>query len=402
MAAVAADVCVVGGGIVGLAIARELLLTRPGSGVVVLEKEPEIGRHQTTHNSGVVHAGLYYAPGSLKAQLCRRGVGLLRAYCTERGIPFQEIGKLVVARTADEEQRLRAIQDRATRNEVPDLKWLDSAGMRDVEPQVVGVAALHSPRTSVTDFRAVAGAYAADVVALGGSVLTRTQVTRIRQTPTGVDVLAGGERFRFGSLVGCAGLQSDLLAKAAGRPRDPAIIPFRGEYYELVPPRGELVRGMIYPVPDPTLPFLGIHLTRHVDGVVSVGPNAVLALSREGYAWRDVSPRDVVGTLAWPGFWRLARRYWRTGLGEMRMSLAHRSFLDEARTFVPSLRQGDLVPGMSGVRAQALGRRGELVEDFVIDRTGRVTLVRNAPSPAATSSLAIAEHVVRLHHAASG
>jgi (S)-2-hydroxyglutarate dehydrogenase len=387
------EIGIVGGGIVGLALARHLLATRPGVRVTVLEKESAVAQHQTGRNSGVVHAGLYYAPGSLKAQLCRRGVGLLKDYCSEHGLPYEELGKLVVARNADEAQRLATIGDRARENGVPGLTALGPDGIRAVEPAATGVAALHSPTTAVTDFGAVARQLAADVVAGGGEVLTGVEVLAIRQSTDEVSVLAGGLRYRFDALVVCAGLHSDRVAQMVGVTREPAIVPFRGEYSELAPARRHLVRGLVYPVPDPRFPFLGVHLTRHIGGRVSVGPNAVLAFSREGYRWRDISVRDLKDTLAWPGFWRLAGKYWRVGAGEMRASLTGRAFLAEARTFVPALTKGDLVRSSSGVRAQALDRQGRMVEDFVVEQCGRVALVRNAPSPAATSSLAIAEHV---------
>lgn len=392
------EVGVVGGGIVGLALARHILASRPGIRVTVLEKEAAVAQHQTGRNSGVVHAGLYYAPGSLKARLCRRGVGLLKDYCAANGLPYEELGKLVVARNAEERQRLDDIAERAQGNGVPGLVSLGPEGIRSIEPEVTGIAALHSPTTAVTDFGAVARQLAADVAATGGEVLTGVEVVAIRQTADDVSVLAAGLRHRFDALVVCGGLHSDRLAQLAGMQREPAIIPFRGEYSELAPSRRHLVRGLVYPVPDPRFPFLGVHLTRHVGGHVSVGPNAVLAFSREGYRWRDISARDLRETLAWPGFWRLAGRYWRVGAAEMRASLAGRAFLTEARTFVPALGRGDLVPSTSGVRAQALDRQGRMVEDFVFAQTGRIAMVRNAPSPAATASLAIAEHVAERFH----
>jgi L-2-hydroxyglutarate oxidase len=387
------EIGIVGGGIVGLALARRMLQVRPAAHVTVLEKEDAVAQHQTSRNSGVVHAGLYYAPGSLKAKLCRRGVGLLKDYCAEHALPYDELGKLVVARDTDERAKLLDIEQRARVNGVPGLARLGPEGMRSIEPEVTGVAGLHSPSTAVADFGLVARWLASDVELAGGEVLVGAEVGSVQQSTDEVRVVAGGREHRFGALVVCAGLQSDRVARAVGRPRDPAIVPFRGEYSELVEPRRGLVRGLIYPVPDPRFPFLGVHLTRHVDGRVSVGPNAVLAFAREGYRWRDVSARDLADTLAWPGFWRLAARYWRTGLGEMRASLQGNAFLAQAQTFVPALRTGDLVRSTSGVRAQAIDRRGAMVEDFVIERSGRVALVRNAPSPAATSSLAIAEHV---------
>ncbi|MBA9007501.1 MULTISPECIES: L-2-hydroxyglutarate oxidase [Thermomonospora] len=379
---------VVGGGIIGLATARRLAAS--GTRVTVLEKEDRLAAHQTGHNSGVAHAGLYYAPGSLKATLCRRGIGLLKEYCAERGLPYVECGKVVVARHAGEVSRLREIRRRATANGVPGLRWLDAAGLREVEPHAAGVAALHSPHTAIVDFPAVARAFAEDVTEAGGTVRLGFEVTRIRRSGGRVVV---NEELAFDRLVVCAGLQSDRVARLAGDDPAPAIVPFRGEYYRLAPHRTDLVRGLIYPVPDPRYPFLGVHFTRRVDGGVDVGPNAVLALAREGYRRRDLHPADVWETLRWPGFRRLARRHWRTGLREMYGSAVKRAFAAEARSFVPELRVADLVPAPAGVRAQAVDPDGSLVDDFRIGRLGPVVTVRNAPSPAATSSLAIAEHV---------
>ncbi|TNY38616.1 L-2-hydroxyglutarate oxidase [Thermomonospora catenispora] len=377
-----------GGGIIGLATARRL--ASRGARVTVLEKEDRLAAHQTGRNSGVAHAGLYYAPGSLKATLCRRGVELLREYCLERGLPYIECGKVVVARHAGEVSRLREIQRRALANGVPGLRWLDPAGLGEVEPHAAGVAALHSPRTAIVDFPAVARAFADDVTAAGGTVLLGFEVRRIRRSGGRVVV---NEELAFDRLVVCAGLHSDRVARLAGDDPAPAIVPFRGEYYRLVPQRTHLVRGLIYPVPDPRYPFLGVHFTRRVDGGVDVGPNAVLALAREGYRRRDLRPADVWETLRWPGFRRLARRHWRTGVKEMYGSAVKGAFAAEARSFVPALRTADLVPAPAGVRAQAVDPDGSLVDDFRIGQLGPIVTVRNAPSPAATSSLAIAEHI---------
>jgi L-2-hydroxyglutarate oxidase LhgO len=386
---------VVGAGILGLAIARRLLDVVPEATVTVLEKEAVVGAHQTSHNSGVVHAGLYYAPGSLKATLCRRGMALLRDYCAERGLPYEECGKLVVARDAAEVARLDGIEARATANGVPGLRRLSGGELREIEPHVAGVAALHSPRTAIADFAAVARAFAADVEAERGRVLLGQEVTAILPAGPAVRVRgSGGLEEVFDRLVICAGLQSDRVARLAGDDDGPAIVPFRGEYLRLKPARTDLVRGLIYPVPDPALPFLGVHFTRRVDGTVDIGPNAVLALSREGYRRASVVPRDVADTLRWTGFRRLARRHWRTGVRELHGSLSRSAFLHEARAFVPELRDDDVEEGSAGVRAQAVDRNGTLVDDFRISRLGRVVAVRNAPSPAATSCLAIAEHVV--------
>ncbi|MQA97097.1 MAG: L-2-hydroxyglutarate oxidase [Streptosporangiales bacterium] len=386
---------VVGAGILGLAVARELARTRPGAKVTVLEKEDRVAAHQTGHNSGVVHAGLYYTPGSLKARLCREGVALLKEYCAEHGITYDECGKLVIASYDGERDRLAAIFDKATRNGVPGLREVDRAGLREIEPHAEGVAAVHSPHTAIVDFTQVAQAYAKDLEDLGGSVLLRHPVRAIRTRASKVQVIAGDKRlFTFDRLVVCAGLTGDAVARMAGRPGDVRIIPFRGEFYRLGERARPLVRGLIYPVPDPRYPFLGVHLTKRVDGEVLAGPNAVLALSREGYRWRDVRPADLRDILTWPGSPRLAARHWRTGVKEVWGSLVKRAFVAEARRYVPELTATDLTQAPGGVRAQAVDRRGELVDDFAIDTSDRIVLVRNAPSPAATSSLAIAKYVV--------
>ena len=385
---------VVGAGIIGLAVARRLTQLRPDASVTVLEKEREIATHQTGRNSGVVHAGIYYAPGSLKARLCRRGLGLMREFCGAHAIPYVECGKLVVALDETEIARLRELERRAEANGVPGMRWLSGDELRDVEPHVTGVAGLHSPTTAITDYRAVADALRDDMVDAGGAVALGSEVSGIHVNGTSVRVTAGNDELELDRLVVCAGLYGDRLARGAGDDHEPTIVPFRGEYYRVVPEREELVRGLIYPVPDPAYPFLGVHFTRRVDGRVDVGPNAVLALAREGYRWRDVKLGDVAETLRFRGFRRLARKHWRMGARELRGSLSKRTFHAEARRYVPELRRGDLVRAGSGVRAQALDRDGSLVDDFRIGRIGPVTAVRNAPSPGATSSLAIAEHIV--------
>jgi len=384
---------VIGAGIVGLAVARRLGQLLPDATVTVLDKEDRIAAHQTGHNSGVVHAGLYYAPGSLKATLCRRGMSLLKEYCQEKGLPYEEVGKLVIAVDDTERPALERIRQRATENGVPGLRAVGPQEIRELEPHAVGVAGLHSPKTAITDFVAVCQAYADDVAAAGGSVRLSTPVTRIGQVGGAVQVLAGGENLEFDRLVICAGLQSDTVARWAGDDAGPAIVPFRGEYFTLVPEKASLVNGLIYPVPDPDYPFLGVHFTRRVGGTVDVGPNAVLALAREGYRRRDVSAKELAATLGWPGFRRLARKHWRMGMEEYAGSASRRLYLNRARKYVPELAQSDVVPAPAGVRAQAVDRDGTLVDDFRINHLGAVTAVRNAPSPAATSSLAIAEHV---------
>jgi L-2-hydroxyglutarate oxidase LhgO len=387
-------VVIVGAGILGLAIARRVQTHMGIAQVTVLDKEGVLGAHQTSHNSGVVHAGVYYTPGSLKATLCRRGMDLLREYCAEQAIGYVECGKVIVARSADELPRLDELERRARANAVPGLRRLTLGELREIEPHVAGVAGLHSPRTAIADFPGVARALAGEIAADGGAVRLGFEVVGVAQRGSEVRVRArDGEEVAADRVVLCGGLQSDRLARMAGDSVGPAIVPFRGEYHRLVPAREDLVRGLIYPVPDPAYPFLGIHFTRRVAGGVDVGPNAVLALAREGYRRRDVSMRDLRETLAWPGFRRLARRHWRTGTWELCGSLSRRAFVARARAFIPELGPRDLRPAPAGVRAQAVDADGTLVDDFRISVLGRVVSIRNAPSPAATSSLAIAEHI---------
>lgn len=391
-------VAVIGGGIVGVAVAREIVRRRTGSEVTLFEKEDRLAAHQTGRNSGVVHAGLYYPPGSQKAVLCRRGVQRLEAFCAERGIRRIACGKVLVALTDEERTRLADIEQRALANGVPGVRIIGARELRELEPNVQGLAALHSPSTSIVDYAEVTRALAADATEAGAKVLLRHEVTDLRADGSEVVVSAGtgagGQQSGFDRVVVCGGLQSDRLAEMAGDGPNPVIIPFRGEYYALKPHRRGLVNGLVYPVPDPRYPFLGVHITPRVDGEVLIGPNAVLALAREGYSWSTVSMRDVVGIASTPAFWRFARRHWRTGVREVSGSLSKRRFVTAARAYVPALRDEDVVPGTAGVRAQALDADGGLVDDFRISVRGRVVVLRNAPSPAATSALAIAEHVV--------
>jgi 2-hydroxyglutarate dehydrogenase len=372
------DVAVVGAGILGLASARELLERRPGASVVVLERESEPARHQTGHNSGVVHAGIYYAPGSLKARLCVEGARELYAYCEERGVPFQRCGKLIVARDADEVARLDELERRGRANQVPGLRRLDAGEIPDIEPRARGEAALHSPATGVVDFAAVARAFAADVEASGGRVTTGCEVTQAESRNGRLHIRHSRGELRARLAVFCAGLSADELAVRAGADPDPRIVPFRGAYLRLRPDKSDLVHGLIYPVPDPALPFLGVHLSRHVDGTVSLGPTALLA------------PARVPRSLTWPGTWRVMRRWWRTGLTEITHTVSKRRLVREAARYVPGLEPGDFSPWYAGIRAQAVARDGALVDDFVVSETERAVHVRNAPSPAATSSLALA------------
>jgi L-2-hydroxyglutarate oxidase LhgO len=389
----AKPVGIVGAGIVGLAVARQLALA--GVPVVVFEKESDVARHQTGHNSGVVHAGIYYAPGSAKAKMTRRGVGLLKEYCQEKGLVYDERGKLVVARNADETGKLRELERRATINGVPGLQWLDQAALRELEPGVAGVAALLSPSTAIVDYPAITRSYAADVKAAGGEVLLSTPVTALRVRGE-ADVLAvtPAREVELSRLVICAGLQADLLAATVGDARSPEIVPFRGEYLRLTPAATTRVRRLIYPVPDPRYPFLGVHLTPRVDGTADLGPNAVLALAREGYNRTTVNWSDLARLGRSGAFWRLARQHWMTGVREYRGSFFRGAYLAEARTYLPWITSADVTSAPAGVRAQAVDPNGGLVDDFRISQVGPVTSIRNAPSPAATASLAIAEHIV--------
>lgn len=417
----ASRVAVIGGGILGLAVARRISQVEAGATVTVFEKEQAVAQHQTGRNSGVVHAGLYYQPGSLKATLCRRGVGLLKEFVAAKGIAYDECGKVVVAVDDSELGRLDDIAARAIANGVPDTAMLDAAGLRKLEPHAHGVAALHSPTTAIVDYKAMARALRDDVVDAGGAVRTGAEVIAVDDSPAGVylrlrvsgtaavkpngssgTARSGGgavttvsERVGpFDLLISCAGLQSDAVAALTGEDPSPRIVPFRGDYWLLRPERRGLVNGLIYPVPDPRYPFLGIHLTKRVDGEILVGPNAVLATAREGYTVGTLRTADLKQTLAWPGFQKMAKQHWKTGAKEMLRTASKRAFVAEARRYVPELRAADVVRGPAGVRAQAVARDGSLVDDFVLAVRGRVVHVRNAPSPGATASLAIAEHIV--------
>jgi 2-hydroxyglutarate dehydrogenase len=384
------DLVVVGGGILGLAVARELLARRPGASLTLLEREERLGAHQTTHSSGVIHAGIYYEPGSLKARLCVEGARDLYAYCDERGIEARRDGKLIVATDESELDRLDELERRGTANDVPGLRRLRGDEIPEIEPHARGAAALHSPNTGIVDFGAVAGAYAEDVRAAGGGIHTGFGVTGLRPGGSGIEMEYPGGSMRASFAVLCAGAWSDRLAVMAGAPAEPRIVPFRGGYLKLRPERRDLVRASIYPVPDPDLPFLGGHLTRTIDGEVLLGPSALMVASRDPYRLGKVRGRDLGSTVAWPGTWRLMGRFWRTGLTELRHAASRRSFVSQLRRCVPELRAADTEPGPAGIRAQALDRDGRLVDDFVVHRTERALHVRNAPSPAATSSLAIA------------
>jgi len=388
-----ADLAVIGGGIVGLATSLQLLRRRPQLRLVVLEREPEVAMHQSGHNSGVVHAGLYYKPGSLKARLCRAGKAELEAYCAERDIPLRRIGKVVVALDEGEVPRLHDLFERGTANGVQGLEEIGPERIKEIEPHAAGIRGLWSPETAIVDFKAVALAYAREVRGLGGTIETGRAVTAMEQRDSEVVLSTTQGPLVASHVVACAGLQADRVAAMTADPAPERIIPFRGDYYTLLPEARDLVRGLIYPVPDPRFPFLGVHFTRRIDGEVWAGPNAVLAFAMEGYRRRDISVRDLAGVLAYRGFIRLALRYWRTGLAEFWRDLSKRAFVGELRRYLPELRADQVTFGPSGVRAQGLDPDGTLVDDFRLGGSDRVLHVRNAPSPAATASLAIGGEV---------
>lgn len=387
------DLVVVGAGLVGLATAYQALRARPGLRVVVLDKEPAVARHQSSHNSGVLHAGVYYAPGSLKARLCGAGKRELEAYAAERGVQVVRNGKLVVAVREDELPALARLAVTARANGVEGLRELDASGLREVEPAVRGLRALHSPGTAVVDFAAVAAALAGDVVALGGRLRLGEAVVALRTTAAGAAVTTGHDELSAGHVITCGGLQSDRLARLSGYHGGVRIVPFRGRWYELSTRAAALCRGHVYPVPDPRLPFLGVHVSRRVDGQVWAGPNAVPAGGREAYDG-GVSWRDVADTLRFPGSWRLAARYAGAGAREVVEDAVRRAYLRRVQEYLPDVALSDLGPRHVGIRAQAVSRDGQLVDDFLLHRAGPVLHVLNAPSPAATSCLAIGRHLV--------
>jgi L-2-hydroxyglutarate oxidase LhgO len=392
-ASVQYGITIVGGGIVGLATARELLLRFPGLRLAVVEKEAAWHQHQSGHNSGVIHSGIYYKPGSLKAKLCVEGRRLLWAYCDEKRIPYKEVGKLIVATQPEEIPRLMDLYERGQANGVEGLELLGPEQIKEREPHCSGIRAIFSPVTGIVDYRVVADNYADDIRALGGELFLSHEVTGFsrRNGATLLASPAGEIETRFA--ITCAGLYSDKLARMTGGKLDPKIVPFRGDYLILRPEKRHLVRGNIYPVPDPEFPFLGVHFTPRMNGDVWLGPNAVLAFAREGYRFFDVRPGELLDALTYPGFLKLARRFWRTGMDEMYRDLSHRAYVKALSRYIPELQAEDCLPGPSGVRAQAMSSDGTLVDDFIFDGAEGIVHVRNAPSPGATSSLAIARYV---------
>ena len=396
------DVVIIGGGIIGLSTAMHLLQRHRRLSVCVLEKDGHVAGQQTGHNSGVIHSGIYYRPDSLKARFCVEGRASLVEFCERHDIPYECCGKVIIATREEELPRLDALYERGTANGVEGLEMVDSARLREIEPHAMAIRALWAPITAIVDFTAVAEQYARQVRESGGEIELGARVVGIvrRGGVTHLETAARDYRARF--VINCAGLHADRIASMMGARTDVRIIPFRGEYYTLRQEREHLVRGLIYPVPDPELPFLGVHFTRNVKGFVEAGPNAVLATAREGYRKRDFNARDLAGTLGYPGFWRVAAREWKTGLMEVNRSLRKSVFVRDLQRMVPAVSAEDLTAGGSGVRAQAVSRDGRLLDDFAIERTEHAIHVLNAPSPGATSSLVIGRHIVDLAAEAFG
>jgi L-2-hydroxyglutarate oxidase len=388
------DVVIVGGGIVGLAVALEITKQFPRLRLLLLEKEDGVGRHQSGHNSGVIHSGVYYKPGSQKARLCVEGARAMIEFCRAHDIPHQICGKVIVATHEEEFPRLEELRRRGEANGLAGLQMIGPEQLREIEPHASGLRALVVPSTGITDYAVVCEKYAEVIRAQGGTILTSTAVTGLHNRTDEVEVETSGPSFSTTYLINCAGLFSDRIAGLAGGKPDVIIVPFRGEYYDLIPQRSSLVRALIYPVPDPQFPFLGVHFTRRVNGTVDAGPNAVLALRREGYRRTDFSPRDLASSLAFPGFWRMAAKHWRYGLDEFHRSYSKPAFVRALQRLLPELREEDLIPGGSGVRAQALRRDGTFVDDFQFVPAGRMLHVLNVPSPAATASLVIGRTIV--------
>ena len=386
------DYCIIGGGIVGLATAMALLARRPGASLLILEKEASLGRHQTGHNSGVIHAGIYYAPGTLKADLCKRGAQATKDFCTEHGIAFEVCGKLLVASNDLEMQRMHALYERSQQNGLK-VERLDAAELKRREPNIVGKGALFLDATGIVDYKQVCDAMARVIQKAGGHVRLATTVRAIQEQGDYVEVSSDSQSWRARQLVACAGLQSDRLARLAGVKIDHQIIPFRGEYYRLPASKNQIVNHLIYPIPDPDLPFLGVHLTRMIDGSVTVGPNAVLGLGRENYRKFSVNWRDVAEYARFPGFWKTIWNNLGSGTTEMKNSLFKRGYLEQCRKYCPQLEVEDLLPYEAGIRAQAVMRDGTLVHDFLFAETPRMVHVCNAPSPAATSAIPIGQMI---------
>ena len=388
------DVIIIGGGVVGLGVALEITRRFPHRRLLVLEKEDRVARHQSGHNSGVIHSGVYYKPGSLKARLCVTGAAAMVEFCREHGIPHEVCGKVIVATSDEELPRLEELRKRGEANGLTGLRMISPEELREIEPNAAGVRALVVPSTGITDYAVVCEKYAELIIASGGTLKTAAGATGIRRSSSEIVVETSKGAFSAAALINCAGLYSDRISRMAGDDPGVMIVPFRGEYYDITPERSQLVKALIYPVPDPRFPFLGVHFTRRITGRVDAGPNAVLALAREGYRHSDINVRDLGGSLGYGGFWRMARKNWRSGLGEWHRSLSKAAFVRALQRLLPAISEKDLVPGGSGVRAQALKPDGALVDDFQFVPSGKVLHVLNVPSPAATASLMIGKAIV--------
>ena len=395
-------VIIIGGGVVGLAVALEITRRFPRQRLLVLEKEDHVARHQSGHNSGVIHSGVYYKPGSLKARLCVAGAAAMVEFCREQGIPHQVCGKVIVATNEDELPRLAELHSRGLANGLTGLRLIGKEELHEIEPHAAGIQALVVPSTGITDYAVVCEKYAELIRAAGGSVLTSTPAMAIQRSSSQIVVETPRGSFQGLSLINCAGLFSDRISRMAGDQPSAMIVPFRGEYYDIVPKRASLVRALIYPVPDPRFPFLGVHFTRRISGKVDAGPNAIFALAREGYRHTDINLRDLASALAFPGLWRMGQQHWRMGLGEWHRSLSKSAFVHALQGLLPEIQEKDLVPGGSGVRAQALKPDGTLVDDFQFVPSGNVLHILNVPSPAATASLMIARTIIETAAAGLG
>jgi len=391
------DVAIIGGGIIGLATGNAILERNPKLKVVILEKESKIGQHQTGHNSGVIHSGIYYKPGSLKAKTCRQGISLLMEFCRNNHINYDMCGKVIIATSQDQLSALNALYDRGIGNGINGLKKLSLDELKEIEPHADGISALYCPETGIVDYSQVCKKLSENFQIKGGEIITDLEIVSINSKIDGITIIEKGAEFKIKFLINCAGLFSDFIAELSGVQRQVRIVPFRGEYYMLKKEAQSLVKKLIYPVPDPRYPFLGVHFTRTIDGRVEAGPNAVLALAREGYKKTDINFPEIWDFLSFPGFWKMARKYWPTAISEHYRSFSKRAFVKALQELVPDISKDDIYQCPSGVRAQALDKDGALVDDFVIENIGNMIHVINAPSPAATSSLAIGDYIANIY-----
>lgn len=391
------DVIIIGGGIIGLTTAYTILKKHPKTKLLILEKEADAAQHQTGHNSGVIHSGIYYKPGSKKATTCREGIRLLKDFCTKRAIPYEICGKVIVATDETELPKLYDLYERGKANGIGGLSLIDVEQLEELEPHVSGIRAIHCPETGIVEYKQVAEALKNEIITLGGHIIFSSNVKDIQSDSKEITVLTNLEKYRCKNLINCGGLYTDKIAASSSAEPDMKIIPFRGEYYTLTLQSRYLVNNLIYPVPDPKFPFLGVHFTRRLNGEIEAGPNAVLAFAREGYHKTDINLPELMETLTYPAFWKMVKHYWKTGLGEMVRSFSKKAFVTALQKLIPEITSENLSPGGSGVRAQALSSAGKLLDDFHIIQNEHAIHVLNAPSPAATASFAIAKEIVQLY-----